>query len=183
MEPNSLPTLENMSLFAEYKDLLLVLAGGFCAAFGGFVSTWYLAKKARQIKFAETIGVQQVETSKKALALISELNTILLQGGLQEGHTFMNENQTWFIDSVILLPPKFVEYWISMRSNLDLATDKVADIPGLEGEKKQKLIDEKKKLKNDITDLGKKALREVEKMVGLPEAKVKLLKGLKGTDN
>jgi hypothetical protein len=55
MDPNLPRGQENLSLFAEFKDLSLVLAGGLCATLGGLVGTSYQARKARQIKLAETV--------------------------------------------------------------------------------------------------------------------------------
>ena len=80
MDPNNIIPHDTQSCFDEYKDLLLVLVGGFCAAFGGFVSMWYRAKKARKIKREETIGQQQVEVFKKALRLSNNLSSLLIQG-------------------------------------------------------------------------------------------------------
>ena len=74
MDSNVISTSEEIisnaaSWFDTYKDLLLVLMGGLCATFGGLISTWYQARKARKIKREETIGQQQVEAYKKALRL------------------------------------------------------------------------------------------------------------------
>jgi hypothetical protein len=62
------------------KELLLVIAGGFCSAIGGFTAIWYQTKKARQTRFEEMIGEQKLEVYKKALSLIDQIQTLLIQG-------------------------------------------------------------------------------------------------------
>lgn len=164
---------EKVSWFTENKDLLLVLLGGICAAFGGFVSTWYLAKKARKIKIAETIGVQQVEAYKEALARISELNPLLLQGTVQEAIEFMTTHQQWFMNSVILLPHKFVESWISIRSNLySCANIEKTQAAMPDGPERYDKVTEKVNLKKYAVKLCNDALEAIEKESGLRRPKI-----------
>lgn len=176
MDKLLLEASEKLSWFTENKDLLLVLLGGICAAFGGFVSTWYLAKKARKIKMAETIGVQQVEVYKGALARISELNLLLLQGTIQEALGFITKNQQWFMDSIILLPHKFVENWISIRSNLYIGVNiETTQAAMRNGAERSKQIKKVLKLKEHAEKLGDEALKAIEKASGLRRPKIQHL--------
>ena len=118
MDPNSLMPENTPSWLAEYKDFILVLAGGFCAAFGGFVSTYYRARKARSIKMREEIGRQQVEIYNKALRLTGGLGAILLQGTSTDVLNWMQRENAWVLDSEVLLPQEFVECWHSVKLNV-----------------------------------------------------------------
>jgi hypothetical protein len=164
---------EKMSWFVENKDLLLVLVGGICAAFGGFFGTLYLAGKARQIKMAETIGVQQVEAYKEALARITEICLLLLHGTVQEVIEFMTTHQQWFMNNVILLPHKFVENWVSIRSNLYTCAnlDKAQARMTNEPERSTQIM-EVLKLKKYAEKLGKEAMEALEKASGLRHPKI-----------
>ena len=155
------------------KDLFLVLVGAFCAACGGFFSTWYQARKARQIKMRETIGEQQVEVYKEALALISELLLLLIQRNVQDAIEFMTTHQQWFMNSVILLPHKFVENWISIRSNLYICVDVDEDRAVMpNGPEKSKLRMKVQKLKAYVEKLGTEAMNALEKASGLRHPKI-----------
>ena len=57
------------------KEILLVLAGAISAIFGGFLATWYQAKKARKIRREEVIGEKQVEVYQQAAMRISTLKS------------------------------------------------------------------------------------------------------------
>ena len=168
-----LAATENLSWFVENKDLLLVLVGGICAAFGGFISTWYLARKARKIKMAETIGVQQVEAYKEALTHITEVRLLLQHRTVREVNEYMTTHQPWFIKSVILLPHKFVENWVSIRTNLYHYAN-LAEIRAETSDRpeKSKLSTEALKLKKYAEELGEEAMKALEKASGLRRPKI-----------
>lgn len=169
MDPNSLMPTNNPSWFAEYKDLLLVLAGGFCAAFGGFFSTWYMARSARKIKMEETIGQQKVDVYKKALRLAGQLHSILIQGAYKDVLSFMKEENPWVLDNEILLPLKFAEYWHSVRLNIfsaqrkEISQERISD--GTERDKKIKEIVD---IDAFTRKLAKDAEMELRTELGLP---------------
>lgn len=100
------------------KELLLVIAGGFCSAIGGFAAIWYQAKKARQTRFEEMIGEQKLEVYKKALSLIDQIQTLLIQGVTDDVLKVLYDNGEWFSMNQILLPHTFVENWRSIRIGL-----------------------------------------------------------------
>ena len=155
------------------KDLFLVLIGGLCAAFGGFVSTWYQAKKARQIKMSETIGVQQVEAFKEALSLISQLHSILIQFLNEDATEFITEHSRWVSENTILLPHKFVENWWSIRSNLRTAErmDKTqAKIP--DGSERDKMIEDIVEINSFMDRLAEEAEKEIRNNLGLPKVEI-----------
>ena len=99
-------------------EMLPVLIGGLCAIVGGFLSTWYLARKARSIRMEETIGEKQVEICKEALSAVGYLRSLLLQGTLEDSLKFISERDKWFWDSRAFLPHGFSDKWVSIRSNL-----------------------------------------------------------------
>jgi len=143
MDPNSVMPENAPSWLAEYKDLILVLAGGFCAAFGGFVSTWYRARTARSIKMREEIGRQQVEIYNKALRLTGGLGAILVQGTSTDVLNWMQRENGWVLDSEVLLPQGFVECWHSVKLNVKSAKrQEQAQQRMAEGEQKNKAIEE-----------------------------------------
>ena len=104
-----------LEMFAE---MLPVLIGGLCAIAGGFISTWYLAKKARRIRMEETIGEKQVEIYKEALSAVGYLRSLLLQATLEDSLNFISERDKWFWDSRAFLPHGFSDKWVSISSNL-----------------------------------------------------------------
>ena len=167
-----MPT-NNPSWFAEYKDLLLVLAGGFCAAFGGFVSTWYMARNARKIKMEETIGQQKVDAYKKALKLADQLKSILIQGTYEDVLSFISQENAWVLDNEILLPPKFAQYWHSVRLNI-LSAKRRAQAQGkmADGEKRDQKIEDLVELDSFIDKLAEEAEEEIRKELGLPPFKI-----------
>ena len=168
MDTTSLEQTVNSFCFAEYKDLILVLAGGLCAAFGGFVSTWYRAKKARKIKMEETIGQQQVEVFKKALRLANNLSSILIQGEEADVLKYISEHNEWVIENEILLPPKFAQYWHSVRANVRSIMRKLIPLDRMkDGEEIDKKIDELDVLDEFTRKLANDAEKEIRKKLKL----------------
>ena len=173
MDPNNIIPQDTQSWFGEYKDLLLVLVGGFCAAFGGFVSTWYRAKKARKIKREETIGQQQVEVFKEALRLSSSLGSILIQGIEDDALKYISEHNEWVIENEILLPPKFAQYWHSVRANVKSIKRKQQSVNRMEeGQKRDEKIEELGELESFTDKLADDAEKEIRKRLKLPHFKI-----------
>jgi len=154
------------------KDLFLVLIGGLCAAFGGFVSTWYQAKRARKIKMEETIGVQKVEAYKKALLLISQLRGILIQGTHEDGISFMKEHHEWLSNNIILLPHTFVENWQTIRIQLRQSKRRMSPGRMVDEDKKVKLGKEVDELADSMDNLAEQAEKEIRSELGLPQVNV-----------
>lgn len=155
------------------KDLFLVFIGGFCAAFGGFASTWYRAKRARKIKMRETIGEQQVEAYKNALSLISQLKNVLIQGIHEDAVTFMTKHNQWISENTILLPHEFVQNWWSIRSNLS-TTKRKDEIQAkmTDGLGRYQLIEEVGEADSFMDNLAEKAGKKIRKELGLPDVKI-----------
>ncbi len=173
MDPNSLISQDTQSWIIEYKDLLLVLVGGFCAAFGGFVSTWYRAKKARKIKMEETIGQRQVEVFKKALRLANNLSSILIQGIEDDVLKYISEHNEWVIENEILLPPKFAQYWHSVRANVRSIKRKVKPVERMnDSEERDKKVVELDELEEFTQKLANDAEKEIRKKLKLPPFKI-----------
>lgn len=169
MDPNSMISQDTQSWIIEYKDVLLVLVGGFCAAFGGFVSTWYRAKKARKIKMEETIGQQQVEVFKKALILANNLSSILIQGDEDDVLKYISKYNEWVIENEILLPPKFSQYWHSVRANVKSIKRKLIPLERMKiGDEADEKIDELGELDEFTRKLANDAGKEIRKKLKLP---------------
>ena len=148
------------------KELLLVLVGGVCSAFGGFLATWYRAKKAGKIKFQETIEERKVAAYGKGLDLICRLQFVLLRGTEEDALEFIYEKHgSWFSDNLILLPHTFVENRRSIRSNLQSAiSERQAGMPQEEG-----LVP----LPGFRRKLAREAEESIRNELGLPEFKIK----------
>jgi hypothetical protein len=162
MDPNALVQRAQLSLFAEYKDLLMVLAGGLCAALGGalggILTTWYRARTARRQKMEETIGAQKVDAYKKALRLASQLQSMLIQGTYGDVLGFIEEGNSWVIDNEILLPQVFAEYWHSVRANVLSAQRREQSQARLaDGPERDTRIEELLQLEEFTRGLAKKA--------------------------
>jgi hypothetical protein len=178
MDPNIISTSEEIisnttSWVDTYKDLLLVLAGGLCATFGGLIGTWYQSLKARKIKREETIGRQQVDAYKKALRLANNLSSILIQGEEDDVLGYIKKYNEWVIDNEILLPPKFAQYWHSVRSNVRSIKRKGQSIHRMdEGSERDKKIDDLIELDGFVDKLAKDAEKEIRKQLKLPDFKI-----------
>ncbi len=117
MDPNSLQsTLTGGPPFL--KELLLILAGGACAALGGFLSTWYQSSRARKIRFEEILGERKVAIYQKALLLAMQLQEILLQATAEEALSFTEQHHAWLCDNVLFLPHPYEQNWQSIRFHL-----------------------------------------------------------------
>ena len=125
------------------KDLLLVIIGGFCSAFGGFFAAWYRAKMAGTIRLQETIAERKVAAYGKGLELIGQIQSVLIQGTEEDALKFIESHGSWFADNLILLPHTFVENWRSIRLNLRSAirTDKTQEKMG-DDAKREAMIDD-----------------------------------------
>ncbi len=156
------------------KELLLVLVGGVCSAFGGFLATWYRAKNAAKIKLQETIGERKVAAYGKGLELIGQLQSILIQGVAEDALNFLYENGNWFANNLILLPHTFVENWRSIRLNLKSAIrlretqEKMPD-----GAKRDAKIEMVVSIDSFCDELAKEAEESIRKELNLPECKIK----------
>ena len=151
------------------KDFFLVLVGGLCAAFGGFISTLYKAKNAQKIKMEQIIGEQKVEVYKKALRLAGQLQSILIQGIYDDAIAFINQENPWVLENEILLPAKFAEYWHSLRLNLRAARRK-EQVQGKlpDGEQRNQKIEMLGELDTFMDELAEEAEKEIRNELGLP---------------
>jgi len=156
------------------REFFLVLIGGICSAIGGCIAIWYQAKKARQIRMEEVRGEQQLEACKKALSLIDQVQTLLIQGTTEDVIKFLYAHGEWFSMNQILLPHTFVENWRSIRLNLcsvkrkDDAQQKMTDHP------------ERNKIINDIVgteEFARQLAREADEVLrrelGLKKTNIK----------
>lgn len=148
------------------KELLLVLVGGVCSAFGGFLATWYRAKKAGKIKFRETIEERKVAAYGKGLDLIRQLQSVILQRTQEEAFRFIyEEHGNWFADNLILLPHTFVENWCSIRSHLQSAiSEREAGMP------QEKGLEPPQTFRRRLAHEAEESIRNE---LGLPEFKIK----------
>jgi len=156
------------------KEIFLVVAGGICSVLGGCVAIWYQAKKARQIRMEEVKGEQQLEARKKALSLIDQIQSLLIQSTSEDVLKFLYDNGEWFSMNQILLPHTFVENWRSIRLNLlsvkrkDDAQQKITDEP-----KRDKIINDIVNTEDFVRQLAKEADAVLRKELGLKEVNIK----------
>jgi len=129
------------------KEILLVLVGGACAAFGGFVSMWYHAKKARKIRREEVIGEKQVEVYQQAAGVASNVQSKLIQDTLEGTLQYVQLQGEWFWKNRLLLPQGFQNKWISLKSNLRKA------VRMEKGQEKQKDEDKREEQINTLVEL------------------------------
>ncbi len=157
------------------KDILLVLIGGMCSAFGGFLAAWYRTRVAGKVKLLETIGERRVAAYGKGLELMDRVQLILVQGTKKDALTFLYDNGRWFADNLILLPHAFVENWRSIRENLkkaimyDDAQEKMKD----DDKRRQQMVDWIVEAQDFSDRLAKEAESSIRKELGLPECVIK----------
>jgi hypothetical protein len=151
-----------------WKDMLLVLVGGLCASLGGFASTWYQAKIARKVRREETIGERQVDAYQKAARVASGVQSVLMQGTLEDTLRFVNEQGDWFWENRVFLPQGFQNKWISVKSNLSRARlrEKALETEPDE-EKRNKQIEDLDQLESFIRQLAEEAEKEILGELGL----------------
>ena len=174
MDPNSLSTLSGAPW---WKDILLVLIGGLCTIAGSvaatIVSISHQTKKARQMKMEETIGVQKVDASKKALTLADGLTSVLVEGIYDDVLGFMKAENVWVRENEILLPHKFAENWHSIRSNILLARRKDQIQSKMDdGPLRDKMIEEIGQVDEFVRKLAKEAETSIRAELRLPPFKI-----------
>ena len=156
------------------KELLLVLIGGVCSAFGGFFATWYRARKASRIKFQETMGERKVAACGKGLELVGQLQSVLIQGTKKDALDFLYKHGDWFADNLILLPHTFVENWRSIRLNLKSVVRKDSTQRKMpDGERRDQMIEEIGETESFCDKLAKEAEEAIRKEAELPECKIR----------
>lgn|GEM_PF-2468257 len=156
------------------RDILLVLIGGVCSTFGGFFATWYRARVAGKVKFEETIAERKVAAYGKALEVIGQVQSILIQGAEKDALDFLYSNGTWFADNLILLPHTFVENWRSIRLNLKSAIMKnSAQERMAEGSRRDGLINDIVQLRGLCDNLAQEAETILRQELKLPACKIR----------
>jgi hypothetical protein len=156
------------------RDFFIVLVGGICSAIGGCVAIWYQAKKARKIRMEELRGEQTLEACKKALSLIGQIQTLLIQSTTEDVLKLLYDNGEWFSMNQILLPHKFVENWRSIILNLKNKTFfEQAARQRTDGIEHDKGINGATKTFDFSIKLAKEAEEILRKELNLPEVKIK----------
>jgi hypothetical protein len=131
---------EILSFFSNFilmfKELLLILVGGLCAAFGGFLAMWYQVKKSREIRREQIIAEKEVEVCSWAALQIYELQGKLM-GNLSNAIQFMDENNKFFMENILFFPKEFRDKWGSIRVNLNKANSLEEEIKKQPNNKKE----------------------------------------------
>ena len=142
--------------------------------------SWWLysylvqAKKARQIRMEEVRGEQQLEACKKALSLIDQVQTLLIQGIAEDVIKFLYDNGEWFSMNQILLPHTFVENWRSIRLNLRSVQMKDKSQQTMnDGTKRDEKIEDIVNIEEFVGKLAKEAEAVLRLKLGLKEVKIK----------
>ena len=155
------------------KDILLVIAGGFCGALGGLLATWYQSKKARQIRREEVIGEKQVEVYRVAARVSSSLQSLLIQGTLEDALKYVSEQGDWFWENRLFLPQGFQNKWITLKSNLRRAVrlEKTQDTKP-DGDERNQQIDSLNELESRLDKLAEEAEKEILNELGLSQIEI-----------
>ncbi len=156
------------------KEFLLILTGAISSALGGCIAIWYQTKKARQIRMEEVRGEQQLEACKKALSLIDQIQTLLIQRTSEDVIKFLYDNGEWLSMNQILLPPTLVDNWRSIRlniQNMQILEQAVREKPI--GAERSKVINEAVEIGEYVRKLAKEAEDILRKELKLPEVKIK----------
>ena len=161
----------SLGILLMLKEILLVLAGAISAIFGGFLATWYQAKKARKIRREEVIGEKQVEVYQQAAMRISTLKSLPDQISLEEARKFVYEQEDWFWENHIFLPPKFRNKWLSLRSHLKKALRR-ENLIQKQTEPDDKTIKELEKLESGIEKMVQEAENIILQELNLPEIEI-----------
>ena len=117
METNT-PSPEDLSFYAQYKELLLVSIGAMSAILGGFLAAWYNAHVAGKVRFKQTLGEQKARALGRAMRLFYALRSIRNQGVHKDVLDFIKDNNEWMLDNETVLPQKAAENWHSVRHNV-----------------------------------------------------------------
>ncbi len=156
------------------KDIILVLIGGLCSVIGGCIAIWYQAKKARHIRMEEVRGEQQLESRKKALSLVDQIQTLLIQGTEDDVLKLLYDNGEWFSMNQILLPHLFVENYRSIRLNLRSLKRTHMSIQSMNDETKQdKKIEDANQIESFVQQLADEMDKVLRKELGLKEVIIK----------
>ena len=152
------------------NDVALVLIGAASSIVGGFLATWYRARIAGRVRLQETIAERKVAAYGKALELIGQVQSILVQGTKNDALAFLGDNGSWFADNLILLPHAFVVNWRSIRHNLkkailyDETQEKMKD-----EDKRKEIVDQIVEAQGFCDRLAQEAESGIREELGLPE--------------
>ena len=102
-------------------DTLKILLGGLLAILGGFIATWYQAKKARKIRMDEVIAVKKVDANAEAYVKMKGIVSLLAQSKLQDALKVILANESWLFSNRLFLPGKFPDKWLTIRNNVNEA--------------------------------------------------------------
>jgi len=161
MDPNTVPT-EDLSFYAQYKDVLLVLLGAVCASLGGFAGAWYRAKLAGEVKFKESLAEQKANALGKAMRLLNGLRSIRIQGVHKDVLDFIREHNEWMLDNEPVLPQKAVENWHSVRHNVRSLMRKDSRLQGSDNGPQRNLLIEEIHHDEEFTD---NLVKEAEQLI------------------
>lgn len=122
----------------------------------------------------EVRGEQQLEACKKALSLIDQVQTLLIQGITEDVIKFLYDNGEWFSMNQILLPHTFVENWRSIRLNLRSVQMKDKSQQTMnDGPKRDEKIEDIVNIEEFVRKLAKEAEAVLRLKLGLKEVKIK----------
>lgn len=149
------------------KEVLRALIGAVCSVFVGFLATRHRARTAGKVKFAETMAERRVAVYGKGLELIRRIQSTLLRGMPKEAFDLLCDHGGWFADSLILLPPTYVEKWRLIKGNLASAALKDAAKEQTRDEsKKNALADEVTQLWHSSIELAREAEASIHDELG-----------------
>lgn len=142
--------------------MLQVIIGGLLAILGGFVATYYQAKKARKIRMDEIIAEKKIQASAEAFTKFTELKGVTTRGTTKAAVQAMESQKEWLFNNRLFLPGEFYSKWFSLRKVLHNIECVEEDLEApKDAQDKQQLITKKMDLKNSAERLLSEAEKEI----------------------
>jgi hypothetical protein len=92
--------------------------GGVLAIAGGLLAGWFQVRHALQIRMAELTAERKVLMNGEALGRMKGLEGHYQASKPQDTLEWVYEQEEWFFSNLLFFPPKFSEYWLSIRRDL-----------------------------------------------------------------
>ena len=142
--------------------MLQVIIGGLLAILGGFVATYYQAKKARKIRMDEIIAEKKIQASAEAFTKFTELKGVTMLGTTKAAVQAMEGQKEWLFNNRLFLPGQFYSKWFSLRKVLHNIQSVEEDLEAPKNaQDKQEPITKKMDLKNSVERLLSEAEKEI----------------------
>ena len=142
--------------------MLQVIIGGLLAIAGGFVATYYQAKKARRIRMDEIMAEKKIQANAEAFTKFTELKGATMVGTTKAAVGAIESQMEWLFKNRLFLPGEFYSKWFSLRMVLHNIQSVKEDLETEENPQvKEQLITKKTELKKNSQCLLDEAEKEI----------------------